>query len=180
MMARHKQIGIDVDVNGVIEQARQSFAETENDILRRLLLGSPPAGKGRTPSPRPVAGGPRGPSRSRGLWTVELADERLPAGSLKEAYLVALEQLQARFPDFLTRFSRQKGRARRYVARSPSDLYAKSPHLAEKNAYPLGGGWFVDTNLSTEQVAKRVKVAAHLCGLLYGRDFRLLDNLREI
>jgi negative regulator of replication initiation len=32
-----RQIAVDVDVHRVIENSRQSFNESENDILRRLL-----------------------------------------------------------------------------------------------------------------------------------------------
>ena len=38
IMSRMKQISIDVEVNRVIEANRNAFSESENDILRRLLL----------------------------------------------------------------------------------------------------------------------------------------------
>lgn len=176
-MAKLKQIGIDVDVNGVIEQARLSFSESENDILRRLLLAARGAAR---PRAGPAAAAPVGPPRARGLWTVELLGEREAAANLQSAYRLTLERLAQRFPNFLQEFSREKARSRRFVARDPRALYGNAPHLADKHARPLGDGWYVDTNLSRVQVAQRTKIAARLCGLLYGKDLRILDNLEEI
>jgi hypothetical protein len=175
-MPRLKQIGIDVDVNGAIEQARLSFAESENEILRRLLL-KPRLAKtaGNVPAPAP-----QGPPRTRGLWTVELSGQRESAANLRDAYGLLLRRLAERFPDFLEKFSHEKARSRRFVARNGLHLYGNAPHLAGKHAKPLVEGWFFDTNLSTVQVAQRIRVAARLCGLRYGKDLRILDNLKEI
>ena len=171
-----KQIGIDVDVNGAIEQARLSFAESENEILRRLLL-KPRAVRAVIDAQAPT---PQRQPRTRGLWTVELSGKRESAANLKDAYRLLLQRLAERFPDFLERFSHEKARSRRFVARNPLHLYGNAPHLVGKHAKPLVDGWFFDTNLSTVQVAQRVRIAARLCGLLYGKDLRILDDLREI
>lgn len=179
-MARLKQIGIDVDVNGVIENHRRTFSETENDILRRILL--PAAVKTDTPTPRPDVEleVQQQPSRARGLWIVEFLGERKAAANLKDAYRTFLLHLHARYPDFLERFSRESAKSRRYVARNPADLYFKSPHLAADHARKLFGDWYYDTNLSTEQVASRARIAARLCNLHYGSEVRILNNLKEI
>jgi len=44
---------------------------------------------------------------------------------------------------------------------------------------PLAG-WYFDSNVSADQVGKRARIAARLCGLHYGPDVWILDNLREI
>lgn len=178
-MSRFKQIGIDVDVHRAIEQKRRSFSESENDILRRILLPSnsvaaPRVSKGRA-VPEPICA-----TRSRGLWTVEILGERKSAANLKDAYRRLLLHLYARYPDFLQKFSRESAKSRRYVARSPEDLYFKSPHLAEHHGKELFDGWYFDTNLSAEQVSARARSAARLCGLHYGTDVRILNNLEEI
>jgi hypothetical protein len=173
-----KAVEIDIDVARAIERGRRSFGESENDILRRLLLGRPqPA--------RPRGGGdgkdsPRGPARTRGLWTVEIGGRRLGAANLKDAYRVLLRELAAVHPDFLQAFADEKTFGRRFVARSPAALYGRSPHLADRHALPLGDGWYFDSNVAVTQVAKRARIAARLCGLFYGSDVRILDNLREI
>lgn len=177
-MPRLKQIGIDVDVNGLIEKSRRAFSETENDILRRLLLGNTETRTRLNPNSHvePV----QAPVRQRGLWTVELKSERHPAPNLKGAYKTLLLELQKLDPTFLQRFSSEKSRSRRYVSRRPTELYLASPELAQDHARSLHDGWFFDTNLSTQQVSQRIRVAARLCGLTYGKDIRILNNFEEI
>lgn len=178
-MPRLKQIGIDLEVNRVIEGHRRSFSESPNDILRRLLpldVADRPAG---TP-PRASAAPESETVRRRGRWTVERGSKRIAAGNLKEAYRSALLLLNEEFPGFLSRFAEEQARSRRFVAKSPSELYLASPRLARHHAKPLVDGWFFDTNLSTDQVARRVRIAARICGVHYGPDFRLLNNLEQI
>ena len=122
----------------------------------------------------------QGPPRIRGLWTVELLGQRKSAANLKEAYRVLLLWLHAEHPTFLEAFAQARGRSRRFIARVPAQLYLKSPHLAKDHAQPLADGWFFDANLSTAQVGVRARIAARLCGLRYGSEVRILDNLREI
>jgi hypothetical protein len=176
-----RTIGIDVEVHRAIERGREALGESENDILRRLLL---PA-RGRRAGPRAKAGPgtPRrlsGTPRSRGSWSVEMAGRRIPAANLKQAYRILLRELAVAHPHFLEAFAEEAGRGRRFVARTPAALYGRSPHLARRHAVPLADGWYFDSNLSAEQAAKRARIAARLCGLHYGSDVRILDNLREI
>jgi len=179
-LAKLRQVGIDVEVYRMVEQHRRSFAESSNDILRRILplvplSGAAPVQVGRDGEPAPQPG-----TRSRGQWTVEIEGRRTPVANLKAAYRLLLLALSKRHPDFLPRFAEEKGRSRRFVARTPGGLYAASPHLAKKHAEPLVDGWYFDTNLSADQAAQRSRIAARLCGLRYGADVRILENLREI
>jgi negative regulator of replication initiation len=172
-----RRIEIDLAVHRAIERRRRSFDETENDILRRLLL-SPPRARPRAagaPQIRRVAGAPR----SRGSWTVEIGGERRAAANMKEAYRLLLRALAAAHPHFLEAFATETARGRRYVATTAMALYENSPHLA-RHAERLADGWYFDANLSETQVAKRARIAARLCGLFYGQDVRILDNLREV
>jgi hypothetical protein len=176
-VAKLKQVGIDVDVHRAIETARQSFSETENDILRRLLLN--------VPSPRSQRASERQPVqsdqvRTRGLWSVEVLGERMTAANLKDAYRTLLLKLDEIAPDFLLQFSTERARSRRFIARNPQELYDSSPHLAADHAKQLKDEWYFDTNLSAEQVAKRARAAARVAGLNYGRDVKVMENLRLI
>lgn len=177
-MMELRQIGIDLDVHGAIERARLALGESENEILRRLLL---PARTGpRKPArARPEARRGHGPVRGRGIWTVEVGGRRIPAANAKQAYRILLRELAAAHPHFLEAFAAEKGRTRRFVARSPAALYGKAPHLA-RHAEPLAEGWYFDSNLSAARIARLARVAARLCGRHYGSDVRILDNLREI
>lgn len=179
-MPQLKSIEIDLEVNAIIELSRRSFSEAPNDILRRLLVNgrkdsSSKVNRPRLPKPTAV---PR--ERRTGRWTVEVDGRKEPAANLKGAYRTLLLFLHERDPHFLRSFSQQQARARRFVARSPADLYLASPELAKHHAKPLVDGWFFDTNLSTDQVARRARIAARLAGLRYGGDVRILNNLEEI
>ena len=177
MQPQMKSIDIDVQVNAAIETRRRSFGETPNDILRRALIEGEPA----LPKAPDVELPPQTPGeRVTGRWTVELLGNRIPATNLKGAYRLLLLLLRDHDRDFLNRFSKEQARSRRYVARSPADLYISSPKLAKQHAKPLADGWYFDTNLSTDQVARRIRIAARLCNLRYGKDVRLLNNLEEI
>lgn len=176
-----RTIEIDLAVHRAIERGRRSLDESENEILRRLLLAPRGAGTAQAGRPRGPAGGRGpGPARSRGLWSVEIGGQRLPAANLKDAYRTLLRRLDSAHPHFLEAFAQEGGRGRRYVATSPAGLYPRSPHLAGQHAQPLVAGWYFDSNLSSAQVARRARVAARLCGLFYGQDVRILDNLREL
>lgn len=174
-----RQIGIGVEVHRLIERHRRALSESENDILARILPLVPVARAPAESLAVAAAPAPRG-TRRRGQWAVEVRGERVPAANLKSAYRTLLEILDTRYPDFLADFAEEKGRRRRFVARAPAQLYPASPHLAKRHAAPLGAGWHYDTNVSTVQVARRARIAARICGLRYGRDVRILENLREI
>ena len=127
-MQRLKQIGIDVEINGVIEKNRRAFSESENDILRRLLLGIPEIRTSRAPA---MLEADQAPARQRGLWTVELNGARRPAPNLKGAYKALLLELQKLDSTFLQRFSSERSRSRRFVSRQPGQLFLTSPAIAK-------------------------------------------------
>lgn len=176
-MAEMKQIGIDVDVYRVIEFNRLSFAEVENDILRRLLLGDSAETSTNAVRVRPSR---QAQERVRGDWVVHVGSTSSAEGNLKASYCSALRQLEARKSGFLQAFSQLRGRSRRYVARVASDLYENSKHLANDYALELVPGWYVDTNLSEEQVAQRMKAAAEVAGLNYGTSLAIREGGRLI
>ncbi|MEA3009385.1 MAG: hypothetical protein QOJ91_1077 [Sphingomonadales bacterium] len=170
---------IDPQTLSLVERHRRSACESAADILKRVLPLVPIAA---APSPPLAAILPPPPSgtRRRGQWAVEICGERIPAANLKSAWRTLLQALDARYPDFLERLAEETGRARRFVARSAASLYDASPHLAGRHAEPLSAGWNFDSNVSTVQVARRARVSARICGLRYGADVRILENLREI
>lgn len=179
-MSVMKTVEIDLEVNAAIESARRSFQESANDILRRCLLSGTGGGHGMKTSNVQLDVTEEPGGRITGRWAVELEGKRVSMSNLKAAYRTLLLLLKERNPDFLQAFSEERARARRFVARAPKDLYLNSPDLAKHHAKPLTEGWYFDTNLSTDQVARRARIAARLCGLRYGRDVCILNNLEEI
>lgn len=165
----YKNIRIDVSVHGAIEARRQSFSETENDILRRALLGvSERIAEPALPPAQPAAA-----TRRRGRYEVTLPWTTIPAANLKEAYGSLLKELASRDGRFLGKFASLKSRGRRFVALQKENLYLNSPHLARDYARLLVDGYWFDTNLSRPQIETRAAAASKIAGLVYGRDVKI-------
>ena len=173
-----RQIAVDVDVHRLIEQNRASFGESENDILRRLLLSGADGVERRGGSSRTTTR--KSGTRSRGNWSVVIGADRFPAANLKDAYYIFLRQLAERVPGFIEAFAQERSGSRLFVAQTPQHLYPTAPHLVRDFACTLVDGWYYDSNLSSAQVARRARIAARICGLHYGADVKILDNFREI
>ena len=160
------EIVIDIDVHQAIECRRTSFDQTPNDILREIL--AIPGSKPETLQPLPVS------RRRTGRFAFILHGEQVEEQSLKAAYLRCLQMLADLDASFLERLSTERTRARRLVAREPKDLYLNSPRLAEKFAVRLADVWWVDTNLSRQQVEKNLQIACGVADIGFGADLRLL------
>ena len=93
-----------------------------------------------------------------------------------------LKELHALQPNIFDKLAGLGGNSRRYVARSPEGLYQKSPHLADpkKKNWKKIGSWFIDLNLSKQQVGKRVREAAREAGLRYGSEVSVKKNLETV
>ena len=163
-----KTIKIDIEVHRAIESRRQSFTQSENDILREVfgIPREPP----QSPSKRPHRRPPRGIS---GRYAFVLLGERVKEDSLKAAYMDCLRRLAELDPQVLERLSEETTKARRIVARRPEDLYLKNPKLAEKFAVQLTDQWWVDTNLSRSQCEQRLKTVCEVTGIGFGSDLVL-------
>ena len=62
-----------------------------------------------------------------------------------------------------------QGRKRRHIARTLAELYPDRPDLRDQHEV-LPGGWFVGTNISNEQKAKVIELAASCANLKLGTD----------
>lgn len=153
-----KSIEIDLDVHRAIENARLSFDETENAILRRAL-GIDPRTSTSEVRPRPRL------PRSSGAYSTSIDGAMIEANSLKELLRRALLVLEKRRPGFLASLANYSTpRGRRIVARSPEALYANSPHLAGL-AEKVDSEWWFDTNVSRNQVEGYMKTLAQMAKL---------------
>lgn len=90
----------------------------------------------------------------------------------KDAMLLVLRELAKPDPTFLERCSQHpdaQGRKRRYIARTPEELYPDREDLREMRA-DLPGGWLVATNLNNVLKKTIIRLAAEVAGLKFGHD----------
>ncbi len=90
----------------------------------------------------------------------------------KDAMVIILRELAQNDPSFLERCSQHpdaQGRKRRYIARSPEELYPEREDLREMRE-TLPGGWFVATNLNNVLKKTIIKLATDVAGLTFGKD----------
>ena len=90
----------------------------------------------------------------------------------KEAMIIVLRELASTDPSFLERCSRHpdfQGRKRRYIARSPRELYPDRQDLWEMHEQ-LPGGWVVATNLNNMLKMAIIRAACEVANLVFGKD----------
>jgi hypothetical protein len=90
----------------------------------------------------------------------------------KEAMVIVLRELAKTDPSFLERCSQHpdaQGRKRRYIARTPEELYPDREDLRDARE-ELPGGWLVATNLNNVLKKTIIKLAAEAAGLKFGKD----------
>lgn len=97
-----------------------------------------------------------------------------PAQSARDVLVSVFEELSKRDPTFLERFASlpRHGRTRRYLARSPEELYPGRPDLAHESKQ-LNSGWWLGTNLSRASIERIIKMACEVAQIDYGRDLSI-------
>jgi len=90
----------------------------------------------------------------------------------KDAMGIVLRELAKSDPTFLERCSQHpdaQGRKRRYIARTPEELYPDREDLRDMRE-ALPGGWLVATNLNNVLKKTIIRLAAEVAGLKFGKD----------
>lgn len=90
----------------------------------------------------------------------------------KEAMVIVLRELAQTDSSFLERCSQHpdaQGRKRRYIARTPEELYPDREDLREMRE-ELPDGWMVATNLNNVLKKTIIRLAAEVAGLSFGKD----------
>jgi hypothetical protein len=90
----------------------------------------------------------------------------------KDAMVVVLRELAKTNPSFLEQCSLHpdaQGRKRRYIARSPEELYPDREDLREMRE-TLPDGWLVATNLNNVLKKTIIRLATEVAGLTFGKD----------
>jgi len=95
-----------------------------------------------------------------------------PCRNGREVLVNVFEALAERDGTFLERFAARPkhGRTRRYVARSPEELYPGRPDLAREHSARLKSGWYVGTNVSKAQIERIIEMACEVARLQFGRE----------
>ncbi len=90
----------------------------------------------------------------------------------KDAMVIVLRELAKSDPTFLERCSQHpdaQGRKRRYIARTPEELYPDREDLRDMREQ-LPGGWLVATNLNNVLKKTIIRLATEVAGLSFGKD----------
>ena len=137
------------------------FIETSSDYGKHQI----------TPiSPRPIA--PRPIMESSRSGKLILQGKGYPYHTAKDAMVIVLRELAKADNNFLERCSQHpdaQGRTRRYIARTPEELYPAREDLREMRE-SLPGGWFVATNLNNVLKKTIIRLASEVAGLSFGKD----------
>jgi hypothetical protein len=171
------QISVSLATWKAIEANRLSLDEDHDAIIRRALVVRANRRKaafgvaaraGYTPDTAASI------TRRRGDLSVCVAGRTSEVANLKMAYITILSQLVKKRPSLFQSLLREGSARRRWIALTPEALFPLSPHLVRQHAYKIAPGWFIDTNLSRQQIEARVAKAAELAGLHWGDSVQIL------
>lgn len=111
-------------------------------------------------------------SESSRSGKVVIRDKSYSYHNAKDAMVIVLRELAKNDSSFLERCSQHpdaQGRKRRYIARSPEELYPDREDLREMRE-TLPGDWFVATNLNNLLKKTIIRLATEVAGLKFGKD----------
>ncbi len=167
------EVAVSLATYKAIEAQRLSFAETHDAIIRRALAV-------RTATPARAIGrllaSVRGAPRRRGRTSVTLFGREQAVMNLRDGYLTILAALVRHKVSLFELLAAEGSARRRWMARSAEGLFVTAPHLASRHAHEITPNWFVDTNLSRDQIVKRLTVAARLAGYRFGEDVAISEG----
>lgn len=105
--------------------------------------------------------------------------QRYPAKNARDVLVSVFEALSQRDATFLERFAAlpKHGRTRRYLARSPEELYPGRPDLSREHSTQLSSGWWLGTNVSRAAIERIIEMACEVARINYGRELSI--NLGE-
>jgi len=127
------------------------------------------------PVPAPIPVSPNAPAFTG--FSVNGTEYR--ARSAREVLISVFETLTSQDATFLERFAAlpKHGRTRRFLARTPNELYPGRPDLARDHSAKLKSGWYLGTNVSRAAIVRIIEMACDVANLRLGRD--LIINLGE-
>lgn len=161
-------------------ESRTGVRPDADDVAEFLVgLGKPVIIQAASPSvARPAPPGTTRPVTARPVadtsrsGTLFLQGKEYPYQNAKDAMIIVLRELAKSDPAFLERCSQHpdaQGRKRRYIARTPEELYPDREDLRDMRE-SLPGGWFVATNLNNVLKKTIIRLAVEVAGLRFGKD----------
>jgi hypothetical protein len=169
-----------VDMLASAVESKAGIRPDENDVAEFLAgLGRPviiettrdkTGSLASLPTHHPAA--PRNGREPTRHGNLILSGKAYPYHNAKEAMLIVLGELAKGDPTFLERCSQHpdaQGRKRRYIARTPEELYPDRPDLRDCRE-TLPGGWLVATNLNNVLKKTIIRLAAEVAGLTFDKD----------
>jgi hypothetical protein len=98
-----------------------------------------------------------------------------PCRNGREVLVAVFEALASRDSAFLERFSARPkhGRTRRYLARTPDELYPGRSDLAREHSHKLKSGWYIGVNVSHAAIARIIEMACEVAHVRYGKDLTI-------
>lgn len=95
-----------------------------------------------------------------------------PCRNGRDVLVSVFEAFAGRDSTFLERFAARPkhGRTRRYLARTPEELYPGRLDLAREHSSRLNSGWYVGTNVSHAQIERIIEMACEVSRVRYGKD----------
>lgn len=148
----------------------------ENVALRSVVTALPHPGR---PAPGLAPAPVRVPAGAPACIGFSFHGQQYPARNARDVLVNAFETLTSGDATFLERFAAlpKHGRTRRFLARTPDELYPGRPDLARDHSAKLKSGWYLGTNVSRAAIERIIEMACDVANLRLGRD--LIINLGE-
>ena len=173
-----------VESKAGIRPDADDVTEFLTSLLKKTILQPSPTPQQRTvprqttPVVAPTASAPLpvvvepSPAASSRSGTLTLRGKAFRYTNAIEALATILRELANSDPTFLQRCAQHpdvQGRLRKYLGRTPDELYPHREDLREM-IEPLPGGWLLATNLNNLTKKNIIRAAADVAGLNYGRE----------
>ncbi len=172
--------GFKPDVDTVARFLRENVGLRGNHQAASQVSRTPPPAPpvaAPTPNQRPISA-PVPNSRLGGIG-YSFDGRFVACRNGREVLVSVFEALAKRDGTFLDRFAARPkhGRTRRYLARSPEELYPGRPDLAREHFFKLESGWYIGTNVSHAQIERIIEMACEVSKVRYGKE--LIVNVAE-
>jgi predicted type IV restriction endonuclease len=159
----------------IFQAQRGSAIQPATAVSSRLIQTHTTSESDRSESSAGVAAPripPRTTSESARSGKLVILGKAYPYHNAKEALAIVLRELAKTDGTFLERCSRHpdaQGRTRRYIARTPEELYPDREDFRGMRE-SLPGGWFVATHMNNVLKKTIIRLAVEVAGLSFGKD----------